>query len=105
MLLPALTGRTSEQPNVVSRNTLTFVGETGVEPVPPDKVNSELVVSICRNLAGNKCLMTFTLSDAIVKFTAESSSVPGVWFSKSALTEPNIVCGCPVVPAKYRRCS
>ena len=105
MLFPALTGRTSHEPNVVSRNTFTFVGVTGVDPVPPDKVNSALVVNTCKKRAGNKCLMTFTLSEAIVKLTAESSFVPGVMFSKSADTEPNMVCGWPVVPAKYKRCS
>jgi len=40
-------------PNVVSLNTFTLVGVTGSEPEPPDKVNSALVVSNCKNLAGN----------------------------------------------------
>ena len=92
----------SELPKVVSRSTFTFVGDTGVEPVPPDSVNSALVVKTCKNLAGKRCLMTFTWSDAIVKLTALSAKIPGVWFSKSADTEPNIVCGWLVVPAKYK---
>ena len=42
---------------------------------------------------GNKCFITLTWSDAIVIFTASSSFVPGLWFSKSADTLPKILCG------------
>ena len=91
--LPALSGLTCDVPNVVSLNTFTLVGVTGVVPVPPDSVNSALVVSICKNLPGNKCFITLTWSDAIVIFTASSSFVPGLWFSKSADTLPKILCG------------
>ena len=78
MLLPALNGLTLPVPNVVSLNTLTLVGVTGSEPEPPDKVNSALVVSNCKNLAGNKCLITLTWSEAMVTLIASSAFVPGV---------------------------
>ena len=60
VLLPALKGFTLPVPNVVSRSTLTFVGVTGSDPAPPDKVNSALVVNNCKNLAGSRCLITLT---------------------------------------------
>ena len=55
-----------------------LVGVTACVPEPPDSVNSALVVNICKNLPGNKCLITLTWSDAIVMFTASSSFVPGL---------------------------
>ena len=78
VLFPALNGLISPVPNVVSLSTFTFVGVTGSEPAPPDKVNSELVVNNCKNLAGNKCFITLTLSEAIVTLIASSSFIPGV---------------------------
>ena len=105
VLAPARSGRTSPEPKVVSRKTLTLVGVTGWVPVPPDSVNSELVVMICRNRPGIIWRMTLTWPDAIVMLIASSSFVPGVMFSKSAVFELKMVCGWPSVPAKYRRSS
>ena len=76
--LPARRGLTCDVPKVVSLKTLMLVGVTACVPEPPESVNSALVVNICRNLPGNKCLITLTWSDAIVMFTASSSFVPGL---------------------------